>query len=103
MARREKLLQMISDDANDPFLHYALGIDYAGTGELDAAVAALETALQRDPRYVAAYFHLGKVRVERGEPELAREILVRGQGVARDVGDAHAAEEMAGLLASLGG
>lgn len=101
MARREKLLGMLQSDPNDAFLHYALGLDYAGTGEGAAAVQSLQTAIDRDPRYVAAYFHLGKVHAEQGELDQAREVLRRGQIVAREVGDAHAAEEITGLLASL--
>ena len=54
------------------------------------------------PDYVAAYQQAGQALVRLGRPPEAQDVLRQGIAVARGQGDQHAAEEMTGLLESLG-
>jgi len=102
MTRREKLEEMLTSSPDDPFLHYGLAMEFRGAGERTAALAELQKVLDLDPHYVAAYFHRGQILAEGGDVAGARKILQSGIGVADRVGDRHAAEEMRGLLDTLG-
>ncbi|MBL8849747.1 MAG: hypothetical protein JNG89_08685 [Planctomycetaceae bacterium] len=101
MNRREKLEELLKSSPQDPFLHYGLAMEDRRAGDLVGALARLATAVACDPDYVAAYFHQGQIRAEQQNVEGARQILREGISVARRLGDAHAAEEMTGLLDSL--
>ena len=101
MSRRPKLLSMLQDDPNDPFLHYALGLDYVKTGETDSARDSFQQTIALDPNYVAAYHQLGILWGEQNQLELAREILRQGVAVARKTGNQHAESELGELLSRL--
>lgn len=102
MSRRSRLEEMLRADPADIFLHYALALEDLSEGNPAAARQRLEGVLQRDPKYVAAYFQLGQVLAEAGESDQARSVLERGIIAARETGDAHAESEMSGFLATLG-
>ncbi|HVV98723.1 MAG TPA: tetratricopeptide repeat protein [Planctomycetaceae bacterium] len=102
MSRRTRLEEMLRADPNDTFLHYALALEDLSEGNPGAARQRLEDVLQRDSKYVAAYFQLGQLLAEAGEANEARSVIERGIAAARDTGDAHAESEMTGFLATLG-
>lgn len=101
MSRLEKLQEMLKSSPQDPFLHYGLAMEHRKGGDLDAALACLAQAIDCDADYVAAYFHGGQILAEQGQVDTARQMLRDGIVIARRSGDAHAAEEMTGLLESL--
>ncbi|MFN0055620.1 MAG: tetratricopeptide repeat protein [Planctomycetales bacterium] len=103
MTRRQKLEQMLAASPEDTFLEYALAMQYASDGDDPAAVARMSALIDRDPRYVPAYFQLAQIRVRLGETDGARQSLVRGIEEARRAGDDHAEGEMRGLLEQLAG
>lgn len=98
MSRRLQLEKMLATDGNDPFLHYALALEFQKEGNHAAALEKLAEVVARFPNYVAAYFRQGQIFSEDGEPERAAAVLKQGIAVARTVGDLHAAGEMQGLL-----
>lgn len=97
MSRREKLEQLLADDPDDVFLHYALATELLKS---DVAAAEQRFALihERFPEYVPAWFQHAQAAAERDEPERARELGQRGLDAARRTGDQHAAGEIAGFL-----
>jgi len=101
MSRLEKLQDLLKSSPQDPFLHYGVAMEHRKAGDLDTALTALADAIACDPGYVAAYFHRGQILVEQGSIDDARKTLRDGISIARRTGDAHAAEEMTGLLDSL--
>jgi tetratricopeptide (TPR) repeat protein len=76
-------------------------------GELPRAAAKLEEALQADPHLYPAYYHLGLVRLDMGQEELARQAWTRGVEAARqgpdrpDYDRRRAVAEMTAALAGL--
>jgi predicted Zn-dependent protease len=96
--RREKLEAMLVDAPEDSFLHYALAMDDAGTGQVTLAIDRLRGIVTRDPKYIPTYFQLGKLLIDAGDDDAGKSVLESGIGVAEAAGDDHAADEMRGLL-----
>lgn len=103
MARKEKLLEMLENDPNDPFLHYALGQQYLSEGERPQAIEKLQEVVNRFPEYHAAHFQLGQILAEDGNSTQAAQILTEGIAAARQAGDQHAEQEMTGFLDTITG
>jgi tetratricopeptide (TPR) repeat protein len=100
--RREQLQKMLADDPKDPFLRYALAMEYVTAGDLPGAVGQLATLLADSPDYVPAYQQRGQLLIQLGRPAEARPVLEQGFAAARKAGDQHAAEEIQGILVNLG-
>lgn len=98
IAAFEKLLDGPRDGA---LLRFGLGQEYVKIGDLPRAVAMFESAVDRDPKYSAAWKALGKARAECGQRELARQAFERGVAVAEARGDVQAAKEMKVFLRRL--
>jgi Tfp pilus assembly protein PilF len=100
--RRKQLEAMLQDDPHDAFLRYGLALELAGAGDTPNALVQLEMLLAHTPEYVPAYLQAGKLSMELGRDEAARHFFSKGVLQAQQQGNAHAAEEMAGVMASLG-
>ena len=92
---------MLESDPDDVFLHYALALAYISEGDHQTGLQRLSQVIDRDPKYVSAYFQKGQILAEQGDSETARETITRGIEVARDVGDDHAESEMTAFLETL--
>ncbi|HLJ11149.1 MAG TPA: tetratricopeptide repeat protein [Planctomycetaceae bacterium] len=101
MNRREKLEAMLAEAPDDTFLRYALALAFASEGNPGLAREGLTALLADDPHYVPAYFQLAQIELQLGEAARAKPVLTRGIEMARRAGDAHAEEEMRGLLDQL--
>jgi tetratricopeptide (TPR) repeat protein len=102
MPRLDQLQKLHAADPNDAFLTYGIALEHAKAQQLDDAIAWLDKTLAIDPRYCYAFFQKAKALSEKGEEEQARATLRTGMEVAAAAGDAHAREEMAALLESMG-
>lgn len=102
MTRREKILAMLAETPSDVMLRYMLAMEMSKEGELDAAVEKFRELMSETPPYVPAFHMAGQRLIELEEIEQARSVLRDGIDAARSQGNAHAAAEMADLLASLG-
>lgn len=101
MSRRERLEEMLAQNPDDPFLRYGLAMECANEGQVDEALKRLRELIDDQADYVAAYFQSGQLLVSEDRIAEAREMLKRGIAAARQAGDAHAAEEMGGVLSEL--
>lgn len=88
-------------DANDGFTRFALAMEYWKAGMLDEAFATFRDLLKRDPGYVGAYYHLGKLLTEMGSAEKARFVYEKGIECAVEQNDNHAASELRQALVEL--
>lgn len=102
MSRIEKLQAMLDREPNDAFLNFGLAMEYAKSGQTDAALAAFERVLEVDPNYSAAHFHRGNTLIAMGRMDEARKTLEEGIVITKRNSDAHATKEMQELLASIG-
>ena len=101
MNRREKLEALLAQSPDDAFLRYALALAWSSEGNPSAARQGLEALIASNPQYVPAYLQLAQLQVGQGEAESAKPVLARGIEMARRAGDAHAEDEMRGLLEQL--
>ena len=99
--RREKLAALLQNDPSDPFLHYALAMDFASAGEDAAAVARLEALSLSHPDYIPTYLQGGQLYIKLDQQDQARAMLTQGIERAQRLGDDHAAGEMQGFLEQL--
>jgi tetratricopeptide (TPR) repeat protein len=64
----EKELQSaVSLEANEPDIHYQLGMLYQTSQNFPAAFEALESAIQSDPDYMGAYYQIGRTAIFSGD------------------------------------
>jgi tetratricopeptide (TPR) repeat protein len=93
-SRREKLLEMLAEDPNDPFLRYGLAMEHSSAGEHEEAARSFQELLRVSPDYVPAYYQAAKVLHELNRDEEARQVGQAGIAMARSKGDEHAAGEL---------
>lgn len=78
MERIDQLNQMIVDDPNDPFLHYAIGLELVKKQYYQEAMAAFQKTITLDEGYIAAYYQLGLVFIEIDIVDVARSYIQKG-------------------------
>jgi thioredoxin-like negative regulator of GroEL len=100
--RRQQIEEMLAADPHDPFLRYGLAMEHASAGDDQGAARCFQELLVARPDYVPAYLQAAQALVRLGRSDEAGAVLRRGVAAARQKGDEHAAEEMQGLLGSLG-
>lgn len=92
--RRELLEEFVAQDPNDSFSRYALALELEKESRTSEAITHLREVIARDPAYVAAYQHLGRLVAQNISLEEAREVYLRGVSVAGAAGDQRARSEM---------
>ena len=92
--RREMLEEFVAADPNDSFSRYALALELDKADSRVNAAAELREVLARDPGYVAAYYHLGRILSRLAEPEEARAVYTRGLEAAATAKDQRALSEI---------
>ena len=96
--RLAALRQLAAGEPDDPLTQFLYGSEAASLGFPDEARTAFEAAIRLDPRYAAAYRHLGNALEKLGRTAEAVEIYRRGIDVAKRTGDLQAGKEMAAFL-----
>ena len=99
--RKEMLEEFVAQDPNDSFSRYALALELEKEGNAQEAAPQLREVISRDPSYVAAYFHLGRMLSQTGLIEDARDAYRRGLDAAIASGDQRARSEMQEALEML--
>lgn len=99
--RLAQLEALLADDPADSMTRYAVALEHAGLGDEPTACRLLSELIADDPNYVPAYLMNGQYLAKLGRVEEAVFVLERGVIAAHQAGNAHAAGEMQGLLATL--
>jgi Tfp pilus assembly protein PilF len=99
--RLEKLQAMLAKDASDPFLLFAVGMEYKKLKQTPQAVEWFRKTLAKDPGYCVAYHQAALAYEDAGDLELAKTTYREGIAAARQKGDHHAAEEMEAALSMI--
>ncbi|MEZ4955565.1 MAG: tetratricopeptide repeat protein [Saprospiraceae bacterium] len=100
--RLEQLLGYLEETPNDPFILYALAKEYEIQGDLEKALKQFNYLLEVNPKYVGAYYHLGKLYEKLEQPTKAFFTYKKGMEVAKEKGDQHALSELVGAKLNLG-
>lgn len=92
--RIEALEKMIGGPRDGALLRYSLGTEYLKAAAPGLAAESFGAAVERDPKYSAAWKMLAKALAEDGQTEKALATYERGIEVAQTQGDMQAAKEM---------
>ena len=99
--RREMLEEFVAQDPDDSFSRYALALELEKEGNEQGAVPQLQEVIARDPSYVAAYYHLGRLLAKTGIVDEARDVYRRGLVAATAANDQRARSEIQEALEML--
>jgi tetratricopeptide (TPR) repeat protein len=97
-SRREILEEFVAQDPSESFSRYALALELEKEKRVHEAVEHLREVISRDPGYTAAYQQLGRLLVQIGLLDDARDIYQRGIEAARASGDHRSISEMQDAL-----
>lgn len=98
MNRIEQLEEFLRESPQDPFLHYALTMEYLKGDDTEKTRAGFDNMLNTFPDYVGSYYHYGKFLEKLGESAKAEEVYKQGILVATRVRNHHAKGELMGAL-----
>jgi len=93
-SRVEELQRFLEDSPNDPFLKYALTMEYRKMGDRAKAMAGFRDLRDRHPDYVGAYYHFAKFLEENDQRDEALNIYEKGLEVADRLKNRHAYGEL---------
>ncbi len=95
------LSEILAQDPVNAFARYGLAMEYAGRGEVEAALAEFSRLLADHPDYSAGYFMAAQTLAKAGRNEEAKTHLTEGIASARRAGNQHAQHEMQAMLDEL--
>ena len=94
MDRLARLLDMERAQPADPFLKYALAMEYISQGNTPQSRYYFELLVSEFPDYVATYYQYGKLEEESGNNEAAIALYSLGIEKATAAGDQKTAQEL---------
>ncbi len=100
-SRKETLEEFLALDPDDSFSRYALALELEKEGGETDAVAQFREVIARDPGYVAAYYHLGKVLARTNHVDEARDVYSKGLVAATAANDQRTRTEIQEALDAL--
>jgi len=77
-SRIEQLKKFLEENPDDAFVNYALAIEHVNLGDDETALKFFNSLLKKNPEYIAAYYHLGKLFIRRNENQLAEQTFREG-------------------------
>lgn len=100
-SRVAALRELLAANPDDAFARYALGLEYSGSGDTNAALAEFQRLLASHPDYTNGYFMAAQTLARADRNEEARALLLQGIESARRTRNQHAMSEMEGMLEEL--
>lgn len=92
-ARIAQLKQFLKEEPEDPFLKYALAMEYLDT-EPSKSRELFESLLENHPDYIGTYYHAAALYAEMDQRELAEKTYQTGIEKAKALNEAHALKEL---------
>jgi tetratricopeptide (TPR) repeat protein len=100
-SRVAALQEILNAKPDDAFARYALGLEYSGAGETEAALAEFQRLLAAHPDYTNGYFMAGQTLARAERNDEAKVMLQQGIECARRTRNQHALAEMEAMLEEL--
>ncbi|MEQ8241738.1 MAG: tetratricopeptide repeat protein [Cyclobacteriaceae bacterium] len=91
--RIEQLEQYLLAEPNDPFIKYALAMEYMDE-DIQKTLDYFENLLNNHEKYVATYFHAASLYASVGDIDKAEETYKKGIIVASELKEMHALKEL---------
>ncbi|MCA5005614.1 tetratricopeptide repeat protein [Sphingobacterium bovistauri] len=98
MNRIKQLEEFLQESPQDPFLHYALTMEYLKGEDITKTKAGFENLINNFPDYVGSYYHYGKFLEKQGDVAQAEHVYKLGIQVAVEKRNHHAKSELLGAL-----
>ena len=99
--RLQKLTEMLEQQPNDPFLTYAMAMEYLGISNLHKAEELFKQVLLIDINHLAAHYQLGILLPNLDKEEEAITLLEKGLILAQQKGDLKTKNEFRSALDEL--
>ncbi len=96
--RLEELKNFLKETPNDPFLEYAITMEYRKIGDNVKAQDGFANLIANHRDYVGTYYHYAKFLEEQGKQEQSLDIYRLGLEVAKRIGNRHAYNELMGAF-----
>jgi len=100
-SRVAALKKTLEANPSDALARYALGLEYSGSGETDAALVEFQLLLAAHPDYTNGYFMSAQALARAERNDEAKTMLQQGIASARRTGNKHAVSEMEAMLDEL--
>ena len=97
----DNLEAMLARGQDNALVRYGIGAEYLKLNQYDKAAEHLRKAVEKDPKYSAAWKLLGKTLADAGHKDEAVKAYEDGIKVAEEKGDKQAAKEMMVFLKRL--
>ncbi|MBK7149136.1 MAG: hypothetical protein IPH78_10040 [Bacteroidetes bacterium] len=94
MNRLDTLLKMAADKPHDPFLQYALALEYVSLQQADKALAFFAALIEEHPAYLPTYYQYGQWLESNGQNTEALRIYTQGHQLAMQLHDTKTAREL---------
>ena len=101
MAILDNLEAMLARGRDNALVRYGIGAEYLKLNQFDNAAEHLRKAVEKDPKYSAAWKLLGKALADAGHNDEAIKAYEDGIKIAEEKGDKQAAKEMTVFLKRL--
>ena len=95
------LKEILATSPDDAFARYALGLEYSGSDDTDAALAEFRLLLAAHPDYTNGYFMAAQTLARAERKNEAKIMLQQGIECARRTRNQHALSEMEAMLDEL--
>jgi len=92
--RINDLKNLLKNDPDDPFLHYALGLEYNKLGLLNRAIYEFELLLKKFPDYLPVYYQAAHLYMEMGDLYKAKDTFKNGMLLAKSVSELKTFQEL---------
>lgn len=86
-SRLEQLREFEKSDPDDPFIRYAIALEYLKLGETEKSIELLNGINTKNPEYLPVYYQLGKIYESTNQPSAASECYANGIEVALQQGN----------------
>lgn len=96
--RLAQLQEFLQETPDDPFLKYALIMEYLKLENLEKAKEGFEELLLKHEDYVGSYYHFGKLLEKMVDTDRALKVYEKGMQIAKSKRNMHAFGELQGAF-----
>lgn len=101
MNRIKTLENYLKQTPEDPFLQYALALEYVSNGNTPEAIQLFSNLIKARPDYSATYYHYARLLAEAGAISEAVTTIKLGIEITQTEGNRHAENELRLLMDEL--
>lgn len=99
--RLAHLEKLVHNGTSDPFVLYALALEYQKEGRSEACLGLFDRVMAEHPDYLPSYLMAGMALSKQGQRPKAKEVFEKGILKAQAAGDAHTEGEIQDALAEI--